>query len=353
MQPVRFTGQVWLNGEFGVSRQRETPFHWKRENDYRCPIHREVMQSLIAGWGVLSVLDWVLTGKGLGGVAAFGSSNVAKPHKPRKRRGEGGITALGRKMLRNAATLLERQHGKHTLSFLTLTVPGCTAGEYEALVADWSEVVRKALQNLRRRLLSKGLTGELLSCCEIQEKRGASGGLPALHLHVVFQGKVHKKSSWVLTPKWCRRMWKSILSPILPSVSDWSAVENLKRVQKSASAYLGKYMSKGAGAVATLVAEGKGHLLPSAWWNCTFSLRRKVRAEMIVSHHIADGLIKIIDEGKFHWFVWLHPVDVVFKDGGKFRVGWAGKLHDWAYQILKYENRDVLDRRGKISLAKS
>lgn len=349
--PVKFSGRIWLNGEFGVSRQREALFSTKIENDYHCPIHREVMRSLVDSWGVSAVLDWVLSGKGSEGAIALGSSNVPKPHKSKKRRGEGGITPLGRKMLRNAATLLERERGKHQLSFLTLTVPGCTGEEYEGLVAEWSEVTRKALQNLRRRLIAKGLVGELLSCTEIQEKRSQSGGLPALHLHVVFHGKIPKSSSWAVTPKWVRKMWKSILTPYMPSVTDWSAVENLKRVQKSASAYLGKYMSKGVSAVGAMIAAGKAHLLPSAWWNCTFSLRRRVRSLMLEGYAIGQKLINLIDAGKAHWFVYLHPIKLPLATGGEYTVGWSGRLHDWAYRILKSENDERLDKRGKISLS--
>lgn len=347
--PVKFSGQLWLNGEFGVSRQREALFSSKIENDYHCPIHKEVMRSLVDAWGVSAVLDWVLSGREGGGLP-LGSSNVPKPHKTRKRRGEGGITALGRKMLRNAAELLQRESGHFRLSFLTLTVPGCTEAEYEGLVADWGEITRQALQNLRRRLLSRELPGEVLCCTEIQEKRAAAGGLPALHLHVVFQGKTLKGGAWALTPKWVRKMWKRILAPRLPSVSDWSAVENLKMVRKSAASYLAKYMSKGVSVVSALVERGQGHLLPSAWWNCTFSLRRRVRANGCSGYSIGSKLINLIDKGRFECFLYLHPIKLPLATGGEYIVGWAGKLYPWASQMLKSEvDKERLDRHDKIS----
>lgn len=348
--PVRFSGRLWLNGEFGVSRQREALFNGKSENDYRCPIHYPVMLSLIADWGVMDVLKWVLRDKGSDALEALGSSNVPKSHTARKRRGEGGITPHGRKMLRNAATLMERENGKHRLSFLTLTIPNCTWAEYADVVRAWSEVTRQFLQDLRRRLVKQGLEGEVLSCTEIQEERYSAGGIPALHLHCVFVGKSRGKASWAVVPAWVRKRWKSILSPYCPSVSDWRACENLRRVQKSASAYLGKYMSKGTQAVQSLKDNGQAHLLPSAWWNCSFSLRRRVFSQTVVGYRIGEVLTNLIDSGKAHWFKWLHPIVLSFKDGGSFRVGWSGKLHDWAYRILKSENDAAIDMHGKISL---
>lgn len=349
--PVKFAGRVWLNGEFGVSRQREALFSGKIENDYHCPIHREVMRSLVDSWGVSAVLDWVLSGKGSEGANALGLSNVPKPHGSKKPRGSGGITPYGRKMLRNAATLLQQENQHWRLSFLTLTIPRCTLEQYEAVVKDWAEIQRQFQQGLRRRLISRGLPGELLSCTEIQEERFAGSGVPALHLHIVFQGKDRKRASWAVTPKMVRKMWVQILKPRMPSVTDWRAVENLKQVRKDAAAYIGKYMSKGVLAVAAMTDAGLGHLLPSAWWNASFSLRRRVIAHSMVGYSIGEKLINLIDRGKANWFKWLQPIKLPLSTGGEYIVGWSGRLHDWAYRILKSEDDERLDKRGKISLS--
>lgn len=351
--PVKFSGKIWLNGEFGVSRQREALFSSKIENDYHCPIHKQVMRSLIDDWGVSSVLDWILRGKAEEGVA-IGSSMVTKSHKSRKARGSGGITPYGRKMLRNAATLLQNECGHHRLSFLTLTVPQCSEAEYRAIAGDWSEITRQYQQYLRRCLTKRGLSGELVVCSEIQEERYEATGLPCLHLHLCFQGKPIGENAWVVTPKQCAKGWKSILKRYLPNCPDWRAVENLRQVRKSAAGYLGKYMSKGARAVSSLVDAGRADMLPSAWWNCTFSLRRRVLAGQLSGYKAGDSLINLIDSGRAECFHHLAPIMLPLRGGGEYIVGWFGRLKSWAYQMLKSEiEKAKLDRHGKISLVLS
>lgn len=349
MLPVKFSGRLWLNGEFGVSRQREALFSAHRENDYHCPIHKQVMASLVADWGVSAVLDWVLRGTNRT-VADLGLSKVPNSHKVRATRGSGGITSLGRKMLRNACTLLQRENQHFRLSFLTLTVPRCTMAEYAVVAENWSEITRQYQQYLRRRLAAKGLTGELVTCSEIQEERYENTGVPCLHLHIVFRGKCLRGASWAVTPKDCAKGWKRILSRFLPGARDWSACENLRMVRKSASAYLGKYMSKGAQAVQSLKDKGLVHMLPSAWWNCTLSLRKRVLAAGASGYRIGDLLIKLIDNGHFDAFDYLAPiklpvkklVDGVWEQCGEYLVGWSGRLKASAA-------KELLDKHGKIS----
>lgn len=320
---VKHSGRLWINGEFGVSRIRETPFLLERENDSHSRGDREVMESLIADFGMAAMAEWVL-GRLEEGKPPLGSSKVSKPHRPRAKRGSKGVTSWGKKMLKNAALLLERESGKETLSFATLTVPGCSLEDYQAVAESWGEVVRVFLQRLTRHLQRQGLTGECVSATEIQGERYQRTGVPALHLHVLFQGKTGRKVSWALKPEQLREMWKSSLQRFMTGEVYWGACENIQRVRKSASGYLGKYMSKGSRECKAMSEQGLQHLLPSAWWNCSFSLRRRTVSAGSVGQDIGECIIRVIEKGMYKVFSWLYPIVLESESTLPYIVGWTG-----------------------------
>lgn len=328
-----FSGRLWLNGEFGVSRVRETPFILRGENDYHCPIHKEVMQSLIKDWGISRVLDWVLSGKSEAN--DLGSSKVIKSHKIKKARGLKGLSRYGGRMLRNSIALLEREAGKDCLSFLTLTVPDCSAEDYRNLAGVWAEVWRQLQQWLKRKLKAARLPGEIVSVSEIQTKRYEATGLPVLHLHLLFQGRYGKKASWVIAPKAVRKAWKRIIKPYLPSASKWDSLENLQRIKRSAGAYMAKYMSKGTDTLERMMTDGWADCIPSAWWGCSFSLRRRVLALSPCGVDVGNVIVQMIDTGDWDWLSYIFPIRLDHPAVGSYTVGYAGKVKPgWLERVL-------------------
>lgn len=346
---IKYSGRVWLNGEFGVSRVRETPFILGGENDYHDPKKREVMKSLIADFGIQAMLEWVMNG-GVGGTP-LGSSKVVKSHRTRKARGTKGLSRWGGRILRNSIHLLEREAGKDSLSFLTLTVPDCSLSDYRGLAASWDEVTRQLIQHLRRRLQSQQLSGEVVGVSEIQEKRYQRTGVPALHLHLLFQGRAGRKTAWVITPKWVRKAWMRIIKPYLPSATAWNSLENLQRIQKSAGAYMAKYMSKGVHTIERMIDEGLADCVPKAWWNCSFSLRRRVLSLSPCGFSVGEVVVNIINSGDWSSLSYLFPIRLEHPLVGAYTVGYAGKfLNACLNDVLEHIRLHKLETRQQNPL---
>jgi len=321
----RFCGSIWPNGEFGVSRQKETPFLSQFKNELTSD-ETQFNTAALQAHGFDSTINFQRQKKGY---CLLGLSQVPNSHKKVKR-GLKGISSYGAKVVRCAAQHLETRHTKECLSFTTVTVPDCTADTLRLVAAGWAECVRQFVQSLRRDLRAQGLSGEVLTVTEVQSKRYASSGLPVLHLHLLFQGRIHRRAAWAISTERFDELWARRLRPYFPNRRTFPASCNMKSVEKSAAGYMGKYMSKGRGAIAPLVEAGCADYLPSAWWNCTLTLRHTVLKMRIKLQSVAELLELLCCNGSPELFAWLRPIEIDVGNGTKIRIGWAGRIHpDW------------------------
>lgn len=333
-----FSGKVWGNGQFGLARCKSLS---------PCGTSSSVAGSDASRWstsvsvhGVLPTLQFVRSddeylhnerwnllpvsserGDGVSGLP-IGSSNLPKRH----RRGVKGITSHGKKVVRNAASLLQRKFGKNRLSFLTLTLPGMADEDLSLICDDWSRITKVFVQKLKRRLLSCGLSGGIVGVTEIQEGRLRSGGGFALHLHLVFQG-AKRPYQWEVSPCEFREMWASVLESVVPRErwSDARALENVKSIRFSVDGYLGKYISKGCKSISECREIDPDISLPSAWWFCTYELRREVLKDVCyVSERSAAYLLELVETCP-DLFDYVVPVRVAYR-GGCLGVGYAGRI---------------------------
>lgn len=317
----KHVGRIWPNGKFGVSRLRETPF------PSLCESHRETAESEfnrlgIKAHGVMAVLEFRgLTKK----VCDPDLSNVSKS-PIRAKRGHGGITRHGRNLISSAAVVAEERYDRRLLTFGTVTLPSVEP-EYLKLIAEnWSIVVKRFVKNLTRGLRSKELPSLVFGVTEIQEGRLAKFGVPALHLHFVFVGRNSRKSSWQVNRKNIRRWWKQALSPYVPTDTDYSSVENVQAIRKSAAAYLGKYMTKGASAIAKLVESGFADWIPSAWYTITHEFRRLVLSKVLSGEQVGEFLNWICHNVMAGWINWVSPVLISRSDGSQYSIGFGGRF---------------------------
>lgn len=317
----RFTGKIWPNGRFGVSRVRETPFPFFGQSQSETE-ETQWRNNAIAVHGLMAVVRFegkedVLCDPDL--------SNV--PKSPiRKKRGQGGITRYGRNLISSAAILLERRYGRHLLTFATVTLPAAESSVLQAVSNSWSKIVKQFVKNLTRGLEAKALPSSICGVTEIQEKRLARTGVPALHLHLVFVGRNSRKSSWQVNRKNIRRWWKRAIAPYFPAGTDYSSVENVQQVKKSTSAYLGKYMSKGVAAIGSLVEAGLEDFIPSAWYTISHALRRCVLKAVVRGEECGNFLNWLCHNVMAAWVDYVCPVMAVAKDGSQFGVGYGGRL---------------------------
>lgn len=252
--------------------------------------------------------------------------------------GKLGMTGYGKKMVRSACAILERRF-KGRLTFATVTMPTLSPEQRRQLAECWHEFVRQALQWLTRRLLRKRLPPTICSVTEIQPKRLLSGNGGYLHLHMVWPNLRMKEGWYSVDPKefraWCESF---LLRRGLWCEGAWVNV-NTQKVEKSAAAYLSKYMSKGGDTLAQFVAENGWSAVPGQWWNLTKPMRDAVKAEVVKGQAVGEWLNAMVDyalqfcDGSAFWSI--RTVDMEY-DGRFITVGYCG--------ILKAEHvRDVVD----------
>lgn len=215
----------------------------------------------------------------------LGLSELANSHKApeeckeRLRRGLGGVTRYGQRMIKCGAELLQRKYGARRLSFLTCTIPGSPEDTVQVAM-EWDQICRIFYQKLQRKLKAEGLSTAVVGVTEIQPKRFLrTGGMP-LHLHIVFHG-APVDNCWAFPPDAFTKWWKDSVSARVPSQAkqSYAAATNVQRVKNSASGYLGKYMSKGAGDIAQILEEAPTVVdaLPHCWYNLSSTARNAVK----------------------------------------------------------------------------
>lgn len=323
-----FVGKMWPNGEFGLGFQKRVKMVHdvpEIESPFETPLSTK---NLEYAKRQAERQQWCnQTGQSL---PSLGLSPLSKSHK-RNKRGLKGISSYGRKMIRNAAYLLQSQAGRSRLSFLTLTLPSVTFAESVTISKNWSEILRIFLQSLSRLLKSRSLPGEITGCTEIQESRTERDGVLGLHYHCVFVGRSVGKT-WALHYLEIRNLWARTLQKYVSPGTDFSATENVERVKVDAEQYLGKYMSKGIKAMQSLIDKGWSDVLPAAWWNMSASLKHKVlKSVKVLMGDKADLIVRLV-ESEAPVFLYCKPVEIATSDGTPLKVGYFGKiLREWLH----------------------
>lgn len=244
--------------------------------------------------------------------------------------GKGGITSYGRKMVKSAATLIQKMPGKRT-TFATVTMPTLPPHLRRELALVWPELLRQMLQWLTRQLKKSGLPGLVCSVTEVQPGRLAEHEEAYLHLHLVWPNHGGRYGEWavdcVALRAWCseflqrRGIW----------VADaWVNVDT-QQVKKTAAGYLSKYMSKGASEIEEFANDCGWDAIPGQWWNLTKPARDLVRKYTHEGFDAGHLLLSVIDHA-------LHACDmspfwglsqaVLVIGGRESHVGWYGGLKE-------------------------
>jgi len=330
--PVIPSGRIWPSGDFGLG------FRRKLERALRTTIPVQVHPdgAGVGAWfGLLAVMQ--------GGAVALGLSVLRNSRRPKTARpetyGRKGITGYGRKMLASGAAILEREYGKRQLSFLTLTVPEIGGEGLERIAENWGKLLNRLVEHLCRKLRAAGLPTEICGCVELQPKRSRGGSLGALHLHIVFVGR-HRYQSWAMTPVEIREWWLGALGRVTGHQIVSGSCENLQRIKKSASKYLGKYLSKGSKDILAFAEISGWSCVPRQWWTITRNLRAKVKRETLSGETILGILEAVINwkkgEEAPEGFKFLGQVTIPVPGYPKERmgVGWFGTLERGFHQEL-------------------
>ena len=192
------------------------------------------------------------------------SSSTRRPLKKRAARGSKGISSHGRSQVRDGAHILEEDHGRCNVAFLTLTLPFVEDGALVKAYKLWSRAVGAFEDRLRRKLPSR--FHRWVHCTEDQ-KRGAP------HLHMAYPGRTHRHARWLISKDWFQQVWKEIWQRLMPEESkglSWNSSTRIEAVRRSVSGYLGKYISKGGRPV-------NPERYPSSWWGTTDGIRKDIK----------------------------------------------------------------------------
>lgn len=246
--------------------------------------------------------------------------------KTRGTKGLGGITAYGRRTVRNACYLIEQNAGRARCIFATVTLPSLPIEEMSTLHESWGKVVELYRLNMKRMLQDKGLSGEMVSVTEVQEKRYENTGLPVLHLHSVFVG-VDRVGKYAISIEQHDAAWVQAVGAVVRvNADDFTTACNLQRVRKSAAAYLGKYMSKGAKVVAKIANTKFARWLPRHWWNCSRSLSRAIKQQTRRIDDMAEFLADCINTIGCEIWEWHRTVTIQTELGYEYPIATYGKL---------------------------
>lgn len=269
--------------------------------------------------------------------------NLVNPAKftqsSRKPYGQGGITTYGKRMVASAATILEREWGKRCTGFGTLTLPPMSAQQEIDVCMNWSKLVNRFFEELRRHQRRHGVDERYVHVTEIQEKRWTQTGSLGLHIHFLYKARKYPHSKgWAISANWCRDTWRRILANSL----GMSALEvpqprcELSLVKKSAAGYLGKYMSKG-GKVLADIKEEKGFdcVLPRQWWGLCNFLRADIKGKII---HLCSQrcalLWSLVSSGDTRLFSYTRQVEITSDVWGVRSVGVYGRINTFLVSFV-------------------
>ena len=244
-------------------------------------------------------------------------------HK-RAKRGSKGCNPSQRRKLFWAVSGLQWRHGRANLSFLTLTLPNLNTEDYESVTQNWSEIVRRFVQELKRELGRNGVNSAVFGCNELQLARGARESRNMPHLHLVFRGRKRCRDDWAISPEGFRAIWRRIVEVWATTGKyDWRAVENVLSVRKSASGYLAKYLSKSASKEGAY--DAASGWIPSDWVVLGRLARRDYLRSTRAGESVGEWIRECIKDVKANAISNLRRIEVETRVGMK-TVGWCGRF---------------------------
>jgi hypothetical protein len=247
-----------------------------------------------------------------------------------------GMTSYAKKMLRNACYAIEEGISDidSQIGFYTLTLPALSAEEIYLIAKDWSEIVRKFFQELRRIFERKGETPYFAYCTEIQMKRSKAVGVDCPHLHWVAPAYLHGTKQFIVSSSTLRNLWFRMLKPYISEEISFNATLDSQIIKKSVSRYLSKYLSKSNSKSSDVGSDDKYKVHISAWWGMSKELREWIKCRLIKdSGHIAEIILDMCKNNLTHLCNYIYPIVVKsVTDNFEFLVGYVGNTNVKFYE---------------------
>lgn len=257
--------------------------------------------------------------------------NLVKTSKTRSRRGTVGITSYGKRMTRSAAAILEDKFGRECLSFGTATLPFMSKAENELICQNWGDIANRFFEKLTRLCERRGLSKDYCFVTEIQEQRFDRYGIVAPHLHWIIQGKLTKRSHWLILPSEVKSMWEQVLGNFLKRPVDGSTATRIEKPRKSLKQEMGKYLSKGTKIIKKINEQNKGFLLPSAYHGSSRALKQQIKDAIVTLRgDECETFIDNLESMKEMNLISFVPIlwEIPDSGGKQIAVGFVGWLRD-------------------------
>ena len=277
------------------------------------------------------------------------SSKLNNHHKTASKYGSKGITAKGKRTVSCSALLLEKKYGKKRLGFGTATLPPLDKEGLEECLKNWGEITRRFFQEIKRVMERKGHKFLYVAVTEIQEKRFKREGMPYPHLHWVYVAKDKANKDWYVSASLLRTIWRRIIVKTIkkgkfvrnPSQKEFAASINCSTIRKSASAYIGKYMSKGSVTIASMQKAGFNNY-PAQWWTACKAVKAMFVKSIIKldSATCADFMDNLESFLKLKIVVWAKYIHRLI-DQEERCFGLVGRLSKQEYKKFRSSSFDL------------
>lgn len=338
----QFSGKIYPDYSFSIGkvpRQRKRAEDSQYDKDYENQYDSfgELVQ--VGGKRVLKSERFF---KGYSASSRFiKSSKLSQTRKPY---GRHGITANGKKIVKNCAVLLERKYTIKRIGFVTATIPAYSRRIIHIIARSWSEILRRFFQKIKRLQEKLKVPTHRICCTEIQPKRFRKYGCVAPHIHFLYVCKTHTTSKkFIILANMFRRFWQESIEQVIIKV-DGKLTENVsfkssidcQVVNKSAAAYLGKYLSKGGEILQEIHEKGMEAFLPKQWWTASNSMKKWLQKEIIV---LDQATCKSFFYQLGDWlsdgvFTWCNYITIEYQDR-ELIVGCVGKISEEHYYLLR------------------
>ncbi|HEY9700084.1 MAG TPA: hypothetical protein V6D10_22705 [Trichocoleus sp.] len=242
---------------------------------------------------------------------------------PRSTRGCHGISSKERRHILDGCAVLAENYNQAQLVTATLTLPPLSPNNMTKIHQNWSELLRKFIQDIKRDLKKAGLEPAVVYRTEIQEERLNEHGELALHVHLVFPNR-QLGGPWIITIDRLYKIWSNKLNKLLSShdlipVNCVTGIEQVKDINKLAS-YLTKKKSEVLEQAKLL---GYGTELPKSWAGASAQIRKQATASRNVIYldlpiDQAQAVLEASDHARIGWH----------KKQGNHVVALCGKVNE-------------------------
>ena len=296
-----------------------------------------------------ALADWLTGATSIGGpTCGVGDSPllVKSPKSSQKKSvvyGSHGITRFGRRVVKNTCILLQEKFGKSRLGFATATLPDMDYETLRIINGNISDITRRFYQKLKRHCQAIGEEFLYVGCIEIQEKRFAKTSMPVPHLHFVYKSKTSVKSPYLFSTRVAYTHWNNAVNevlalhgcnPIMGTNGHIGSVK-LEPIRKSASAYIGKYLSKGCTVVKAMQDAGFKEF-PKQWWTASMQCKKMFKASVIrMDARTCSSLFYDLETWLHEGYIaWCKYVEILI-DGRYVTIGLVGRFTKEAYEFFK------------------